>query len=168
MGMILVVDDSALAREMLSVELRRSGFTVDTAVDGADAKVKIAANPPMLVVTDLIMPQVNGYELCRWVKNNPTTLKVPVIMCSTKGEEFDRYWGMKQGADAYITKPYQPKDMIKSVTTNIGGLAAIFTFASAPSTAVSTVNPDRRNSAESISRASALSSTTKIMPIENP
>ncbi len=115
MGMILVVDDSALAREMLSSELRRSGFTVDTAVDGADAKVKIAASPPMLVVTDLIMPQVNGYELCRWVKNNPTTLKVPVIMCSTKGEEFDRYWGMKQGADAYITKPYQPKDMINAV-----------------------------------------------------
>ena len=115
MGMILVVDDSALAREMLSAELRRSGFTVDTAVDGADAKVKIAASPPMLVVTDLIMPQVNGYELCRWVKNNPTTLKVPVIMCSTKGEEFDRYWGMKQGADAYITKPYQPKDMINAV-----------------------------------------------------
>lgn len=115
MGTILVVDDSTLAREMLSGELRRSGFTVETAVDGADAKVKISVNPPILVVTDLIMPQMNGYELCRWVKNNPTTLKVPVIMCSTKGEEFDRYWGMKQGADAYITKPYQPKDMINAV-----------------------------------------------------
>jgi twitching motility two-component system response regulator PilH len=115
MGTILVVDDSTLAREMLSGELRRSGFTVETAVDGADAKVKIAANPPMLVVTDLIMPQVNGYDLCRWVKSNPATLKVPVIMCSTKGEEFDRYWGMKQGADAYITKPYQPKDMLNAV-----------------------------------------------------
>lgn len=115
MGTILVVDDSTLAREMLSGELRRSGFTVETAVDGADAKIKIAANPPMLVVTDLIMPQVNGYDLCRWVKSNPATLKVPVIMCSTKGEEFDRYWGMKQGADAYITKPYQPKDMLNAV-----------------------------------------------------
>lgn len=115
MGTILVVDDSTLAREMLSGELRRSGFTVETAVDGADAKVKIAANPPILVVTDLIMPQVNGYDLCRWVKSNPATLKVPVIMCSTKGEEFDRYWGMKQGADAYITKPYQPKDMVNAV-----------------------------------------------------
>ena len=115
MGMILVVDDSALVREMLSGELRRWGFTVETAVDGADAKLKIAANPPILVVTDLIMPQMNGYELCRWVKNNPTTLNVPVIMCSTKGEEFDRYWGMKQGADAYITKPYQAKDMINAV-----------------------------------------------------
>ncbi|MCY7408090.1 MAG: response regulator [Alkalinema sp. CAN_BIN05] len=115
MGIILVVDDSGLAREMLSGELRRWGFTVETAVDGADAKVKITANPPILVVTDLIMPHMNGYELCRWVKNNPTTRNVPVIMCSTKSEEFDRYWGMKQGADAYITKPYQPKDMINAV-----------------------------------------------------
>lgn len=115
MGMVLVVDDSALAREMLVSELQRSGFQIETAIDGADAKVKIAANPPILVITDLIMPNVNGYELCRWIKTNPTTAKLPVIMCSTKSEDFDRYWGMKQGADAYITKPYQPKDMINAV-----------------------------------------------------
>lgn len=115
MGMVLVVDDSALAREMLMGELRRAGFEVETAIDGVDAKAKILANPPILVVTDLIMPNVNGYELCRWIKVNPSTLKVPVIMCSTKGEEFDRYWGMKQGADAYLTKPYQAKDMINAV-----------------------------------------------------
>jgi twitching motility two-component system response regulator PilH len=115
MGMVLVVDDSALAREMLVSELRRSGFQIETAIDGADAKVKIEQSPPMLVITDLIMPNVNGYELCRWIKTNPTTAKLPVIMCSTKSEDFDRYWGMKQGADAYITKPYQPKDMINAV-----------------------------------------------------
>ena len=115
MGMVLVVDDSALAREMLITELRRSGFDIDTAIDGADAKVKIALAPPVLVITDLIMPNVNGYELCRWIKTNPLTAKLPVIMCSTKSEDFDRYWGMKQGADAYITKPYQPKDMINAV-----------------------------------------------------
>ncbi len=115
MGMVLVVDDSALAREMLVSELRRSGFQIETAIDGAEAKVKIEESPPMLVITDLIMPNVNGYELCRWIKTNPTTAKLPVIMCSTKSEDFDRYWGMKQGADAYITKPYQPKDMINAV-----------------------------------------------------
>ena len=115
MGMVLVVDDSELAREMLITELRRSGFEIDTAIDGADAKVKIALDPPVLVITDLIMPNVNGYELCRWIKTNPQTAKLPVIMCSTKSEDFDRYWGMKQGADAYITKPYQPKDMINAV-----------------------------------------------------
>jgi twitching motility two-component system response regulator PilH len=115
MGMVLVVDDSALAREMLVTELRRSGFQIETAIDGAEAKTKIEQNPPILVITDLIMPNVNGYELCRWIKTNPTTAKLPVIMCSTKSEDFDRYWGMKQGADAYITKPYQPKDMINAV-----------------------------------------------------
>jgi twitching motility two-component system response regulator PilH len=115
MGMVLVVDDSALAREMLVTELRRSGFKIDTAIDGADAKTKIEQNLPILVITDLIMPNVNGYELCRWIKTNPSTAKLPVIMCSTKSEDFDRYWGMKQGADAYITKPYQPKDMINAV-----------------------------------------------------
>ena len=115
MSMVLVVDDSALAREMLVSELRRSGFQIDTAIDGADAKTKIEMDPPILVITDLIMPNVNGYELCRWIKTNPKTVKLPVIMCSTKSEDFDRYWGMKQGADAYITKPYQPKDMINAV-----------------------------------------------------
>jgi twitching motility two-component system response regulator PilH len=115
MSMVLVVDDSALARELLVTELRRSGFQIETAIDGAEAKTKIEQNPPILVITDLIMPNVNGYELCRWIKTNPTTAKLPVIMCSTKSEDFDRYWGMKQGADAYITKPYQPKDMINAV-----------------------------------------------------
>jgi twitching motility two-component system response regulator PilH len=115
MGNVLVVDDSAMAREMLVGELRRSGFQVAFACDGAEAKVAIEQDPPVLVITDLIMPHINGYELCRWIKNNPPTQKVPVIMCSTKSEEFDRYWGMKQGADAYITKPYQPKDMINAV-----------------------------------------------------
>jgi twitching motility two-component system response regulator PilH len=85
------------------------------AADGAEAMEHIKVNPPALVITDLIMPRVNGYELCRNIKSDPLTKHVPVIMCSTKAEEFDRYWGMKQGADAYITKPYQPKDMINAV-----------------------------------------------------
>jgi PleD family two-component response regulator len=66
MGMVLVVDDSALAREMLITELRRSGFEIDTAIDGADAKVKIALDPPVLVITDLIMPNVNGYYAAQY------------------------------------------------------------------------------------------------------
>jgi twitching motility two-component system response regulator PilH len=109
------VDDSATAREMLVAELQRAGFRVMAAADGAEAMEHIKVTPPALVITDLIMPRVNGYELCRNIKSDPLTKHVPVIMCSTKAEEFDRYWGMKQGADAYITKPYQPKDMINAV-----------------------------------------------------
>ncbi|MFM2431458.1 MAG: hypothetical protein RLZZ511_2671 [Cyanobacteriota bacterium] len=115
MSVVLVVDDSATAREMLVAELQRHGFRVMAAADGVEAMEHIKANPPALVITDLIMPRVNGYELCRNIKSDPQTKHVPVIMCSTKAEEFDRYWGMKQGADAYITKPYQPKDMMNAV-----------------------------------------------------
>ncbi len=115
MSVVLVVDDSAAAREMLSTELQDCGFRVILAVDGAEAMEKINVTLPALVITDLIMPRLNGYELCRHIKNDPRTQHVPVIMCSTKAEEFDRYWGMKQGANAYITKPYQPKDMINAV-----------------------------------------------------
>jgi twitching motility two-component system response regulator PilH len=115
MSVVLVVDDSATAREMLVAELQRAGFRVMAAADGAEAMEHIKVTPPALVITDLIMPRVNGYELCRNIKSDPLTKNVPVIMCSTKAEEFDRYWGMKQGADAYITKPYQPKDMINAV-----------------------------------------------------
>jgi twitching motility two-component system response regulator PilH len=115
MSMVLVVDDSTMAREMLVAELKRFGFQVLTAVDGLDAVERLKAGLPAIVITDLIMPRMNGYELCRHIKSNPMTKQVPVIMCSTKAEEFDRYWGMKQGADAYITKPYQPQDMINAV-----------------------------------------------------
>lgn len=115
MSVVLVVDDSATAREMLVAELQRCGFRVIAAADGAEAMEHMQSTTPALVITDLVMPRVNGYELCRNIKSDPRTKSVPVIMCSTKAEEFDRYWGMKQGADAYITKPYQPKDMINAV-----------------------------------------------------
>jgi twitching motility two-component system response regulator PilH len=112
---VLIVDDSQTLRQMLSEILQGSGLVVVEAVNGAEAKEKIQTKAPDLVITDLIMPQMNGYELCRWIKTEPTTQGIPVLMCSTKSEEFDRYWGMKQGADAYITKPFHPKDLLTAV-----------------------------------------------------
>jgi twitching motility two-component system response regulator PilH len=115
MRVVLVVDDSATVREMLIAELQRCGFNAIAVADGAEAIEKMQTILPALVITDLVMPRVNGYELCRNIKGDPRTQHVPVIMCSTKAEEFDRYWGMKQGADAYITKPFQPRDLINAV-----------------------------------------------------
>lgn len=115
MSTVLIVDDSQTLREMLIELLQNSGLKVITATNGLEAKEQIQTNVPDLVITDLIMPEMNGYELCRWIKNEPTTQGVPVLMCSTKSEEFDRYWGMKQGADAYITKPFHPVEMMKTV-----------------------------------------------------
>lgn len=115
MSTVLIVDDSSTLREMIAGLLLKAGLTVLEAKDGVEAQAMIQASPPDLVVLDIVMPNMNGYELCRWIKNNATTQSIPVIICSSKGEEFDRYWGMKQGADAYITKPFRPDDMISTV-----------------------------------------------------
>ncbi|MBD2020227.1 response regulator [Leptolyngbya sp. FACHB-36] len=115
MSKVLIVDDSPTMREMVSEHLRYEGYSVIEAADGEEAIAKIQVSIPDLVVTDIVMPRKNGYELCRWLKSEPTTRNVPVIMCTSKGEEFDVYWGMKQGADAYITKPYHPPDLLAAV-----------------------------------------------------
>jgi twitching motility two-component system response regulator PilH len=115
MHTVLIVDDSLTVRQMVSEQLRQSGFVVVEAIDGEEAIAKIQASIPDLVVTDIVMPRKNGYELCRWLKSELKTKHIPVVMCTSKSEEFDVYWGMKQGADAYITKPYHPPDLIDAV-----------------------------------------------------
>jgi twitching motility two-component system response regulator PilH len=112
---VLVVDDSAMVLEMVSAHLKQNGIEVLEAHDGSEAVEQLKTVTPDLVVTDVVMPKMNGYELCRWIKNNASTKDVPVIMCTTKSEEFDKYWGMKQGADAYLTKPYHPPELIKTI-----------------------------------------------------
>lgn len=121
MSTVLIVDDSSTLREMIAGLLLKAGMTVLEAKDGTEAQQMIEAHPPDLVVLDIVMPNMNGYELCRWIKSTPSTQKIPVIICSSKGEEFDRYWGMKQGADAYITKPFRPTDMIGTVKQLLRG-----------------------------------------------
>jgi twitching motility two-component system response regulator PilH len=121
MSTVLVVDDSQAVRQLLSELLQKAGLTVVEAINGIEAKAKIEAQTPDLVITDLIMPEMNGYELCRWIKNDPAAQTVPVLICSTKDQEFDRYWGMKQGADAYITKPFQAGEMLKTVKQLLRG-----------------------------------------------
>jgi twitching motility two-component system response regulator PilH len=115
MSTVLVVEDSPAQREMITDLLRGSGLNVSVATDGVEALERIETSCPDLVVLDIVMPRMNGYELCRRLKNNPKTQDVPVVMCSSKGEEFDRYWGIKQGADAYIAKPFQPTELVVTV-----------------------------------------------------
>lgn len=122
MTTVLIVDDSPTLRGVLSDVLQGIGFAVVEANNGIEAKAKIEANAPDLVITDLIMPQMNGYDLCRWLKHEPTTKSIPVLICSTKNQEFDRYWGLKQGADAYITKPFQPPELVQTVKRLLRGI----------------------------------------------
>lgn len=128
MSKILVVEDSISQREMISELLKGSGLTVDVAGDGVEALETLSklakqsqADLPDLIVLDIVMPRMNGYEFCRKVKSDPKMQDVPVVMCSSKGEEFDRYWGMKQGADAYIAKPFQPAELIGTIKQLLRG-----------------------------------------------
>ncbi|HEY9797473.1 MAG TPA: response regulator [Leptolyngbyaceae cyanobacterium] len=121
MSTVLVVEDSLAQRQMISDLLKGSGLTVTVASDGVEALEHIQRSSPDVVVLDIVMPRMNGYELCRRLKADPKTQNVPVVMCSSKGEEFDRYWGMKQGADAYIAKPFQPTELIGTVKQLLRG-----------------------------------------------
>lgn len=114
MNRVLVVDDSATQRDMISRVLKSVGIKVTLASDGLEALEQIQQNCPDLVVLDIVMPRMNGYEVCRWLRSNVGE-ELPVVICSSKREEFDRYWGMKQGADAYIAKPFRPQDLVMTV-----------------------------------------------------
>ncbi|MEM9804995.1 MAG: response regulator [Cyanobacteria bacterium P01_D01_bin.56] len=115
MSTVLVVEDSIAQREMIIDLLKGNGLNVTVASDGVEALAHIQGDLPDLVVLDIVMPRMNGYEVCRRIKSDPATQNLPVVLCSSKGEEFDRYWGMKQGADAYIAKPFQPNELVGTV-----------------------------------------------------
>lgn len=121
MSTVLIVEDSVAQQEMIKDLLKESGLEVTIVSDGLEALNFIQGNPPDLVLLDIVMPKMNGYEVCRRLKSDPNTQNLPVVMCSAKGEEFDRYWGMKQGADAYIAKPFQPTELVGTVKQLLRG-----------------------------------------------
>ncbi|ABB56886.1 response regulator transcription factor [Synechococcus elongatus] len=115
MSTVLVVEDTASEMELITTYLRNSGYTVIGAADAKEALNKVSQFKPDVVVTDVVMPGMSGFELCRSLKKNPETEKLPVIVCSSKNQEIDRLWAMKQGADAYVIKPFQQEDLVKAV-----------------------------------------------------
>jgi twitching motility two-component system response regulator PilH len=121
MNTVMVVEDSVTQREMICGLLKQNGLKVSIATDGVEALEEVQKNRPDLMVLDIVMPRMNGYELCRRLKSDPDTRSIAIVMCSSKGEEFDRYWGMKQGADAYIAKPFQPQELVGTVKQLLRG-----------------------------------------------
>ena len=116
MTTVMIVDDSNALREIIANMLRESGMEVISAEDGVQALEKIEQVTQLdLVVLDIVMPNMNGYELCRQIKKNPKTQNIPVVMCSSKSEDFDRIWGIRQGADAYISKPFRPEELLSTI-----------------------------------------------------
>lgn len=112
---ILAVDDEQDIIELLAYNLSREGFEVATAMDGEDAMKKIIAQNFDLVILDLMMPGIQGMELCRILRNDSATRDLPIIMLTAKTEEVDRVLGLEMGADDYITKPFSPRELIARI-----------------------------------------------------
>ncbi len=115
MSSVLLVDDDRVQQLAISKMLLISGFNIIVAKDGIEALEKVYCYCPMLVILDIVLPKMNGYEVCRRLKKNKETQSIPVIMFSAKSEEIDFYWGSKQGADAYVSKLCHPQLLIDTV-----------------------------------------------------
>jgi two-component system, chemotaxis family, response regulator PixH len=114
-GTVLVVEDTPSELELMVHYLRDSGCTVICAVTAQEALEKAAHQIPDVIVSDVVMPGMSGFELCRSLKKQPATAHVPIVLCTSKSQDIDRLWGMRQGADAYLTKPYTRDQLVQAV-----------------------------------------------------
>ena len=112
---ILIVDDSPTERYFLTDILIKKGFSVSTAESGEEALLKIKADKPQLILMDIVMPGQNGFQVTRAITRDPETKDVPVIICTSKGQETDRIWGLRQGARDYIVKPVDPQELLAKI-----------------------------------------------------
>ncbi|HEY9741265.1 MAG TPA: response regulator [Coleofasciculaceae cyanobacterium] len=115
MTTVLLVEDSLTETEVLTRYLRQAGLTVVSVTSGEEAQIKLQCSKPDLVILDVILPGQSGFEICRKLKTNSSTQKIPVVICSTKGTDADKLWGSMLGADAYISKPVDQKELMQTI-----------------------------------------------------
>ncbi|PPE69559.1 response regulator [Caldimonas thermodepolymerans] len=112
---ILLVDDSKTELHFLSELLTKKGYSVRTAENGDEAMRRLAEEKPDLILMDVVMPGQNGFQLTRSITRDPNYADVPVIMCTSKNQDTDKVWGMRQGARDYVVKPVDPDELIAKI-----------------------------------------------------
>jgi twitching motility two-component system response regulator PilH len=112
---ILVVDDSPTDRQHMIETLKGKGFQIVTAESGEDAITKAKSELPDLILMDVVMPGLNGYQATRHITRDDATKHIPVIMCTSKGADTDKIWGMRQGANDYLVKPVDPQALLAKI-----------------------------------------------------
>ncbi len=115
MAKILIADDSLAELQIFQATLQPTGHTLVAVMDGEAAEEKVKSEKIDLIILDVIMPKKNGFQVCRDIKSNDQFKNIPIIMVTSKDQESDKFWGMKQGADEYLTKPFKPEDLLKAV-----------------------------------------------------
>lgn len=114
--LILIVDDSPTDLHVMQQALESGGFKTEVALDGEDAIRKTKLLKPALVLMDIVMPGMNGFQATRELVNDPDTKSIPVVMITSKSQESDRIWGMRQGAVDYLVKPLTPHELVARVS----------------------------------------------------
>jgi len=109
---ILIVDDSPTDLKLMCEPFISKGYDVMTAEDGEDALQRAEVEKPALIILDVIMPKMNGFQVCRKIKTTPDLQDIKVLLLTSKGQESDKFWGKKQGADAYMTKPFEGNELL--------------------------------------------------------
>src|ERR1041384_6120856 len=112
---ILIVDDSPTERHVLNDMLTRAGYEVIASDNGEDALVKAREASPDLILMDVVMPGLNGFQATRAISRDPGTCSIPVILCTSKIQETDRIWGMRQGARDYVMKPVDERELLAKI-----------------------------------------------------
>jgi twitching motility two-component system response regulator PilH len=113
MALILIVDDSPTEVHVMKNALEKHGYRIESAADGGEAIVKAKALKPDLIFMDVVMPGVNGFQATRKLAADPETKSIPVIMVTSKDQETDRIWGMRQGAIDYLVKPVSAEELVQ-------------------------------------------------------
>jgi two-component system phosphate regulon response regulator PhoB len=121
---ILVVDDEADALEVLGFKLREAGFSPLFAQDGTRALAAVRSERPDLVVLDLMLPEIDGLEVCKLLRRDPATARIPIIMLTARAAEMDRVVGLELGADDYVTKPFSPRELVLRIRKLLGRASA--------------------------------------------
>ena len=112
---ILIVDDSPTERHVLNDMLTKSGYEVVASDNGEDAILKAKSLKPDLILMDVVMPGLNGFQATRAISRDPDTRAIPIILCTSKSQETDKIWGMRQGARDYIVKPVNRDELLEKI-----------------------------------------------------
>lgn len=112
---VLIVDDSKTELMYLSEMLEGAGYLVTTAQDAEEAEMRLAHGKPDLILMDVVMPGRSGFQLTRALSRDPRFADVPIILCTSKDQETDRVWGMRQGARDYVVKPVNPAELLSKI-----------------------------------------------------
>jgi twitching motility two-component system response regulator PilH len=119
MALILIVDDSPTEAHVMQKALERHGFRTATAADGAEGVRLARQMRPDLIFMDIVMPGINGYQATRALVSDPDTRSIPIVMVTSKGQDADRVWGLKQGAVDYMVKPVSPDQLVEKAQATL-------------------------------------------------